>query len=113
MVLEAVKGEKTIAEIASEYNVVPRSVVGWEKEFLENMDIIFAKDKAFGDMEEQIKENEKYPYLLKEIEITKPNQVWATNITYIWNGSGFLVAIIDWYSRSILSFITTKEDILR
>ena len=52
------------------------------------------------------KEHEKYPYLLKDIEITKPNQVWATDITYIWNGSGFyyLVAIIDWHSRRILSW---------
>lgn len=52
------------------------------------------------------KEHEKYPYLLKDIEITRANQVWATDITYIWNGSGFyyLVAIIDWHSRRILSW---------
>ncbi len=52
------------------------------------------------------KEHKKYPYLLRDLEIIEPNQVWATDITYIWNGTGFyyLVAIIDWYSRRILSW---------
>ena len=51
------------------------------------------------------KEHKKYPYLLKDLDINRPNQVWATDITYIWNGTGFyyLAAIIDWYSRRILS----------
>lgn len=57
--LEAIKGEKTVAELASEYDVLPRSIVGWKKEFLANMDIIFAKDKAFGDLKEQLKEKDK------------------------------------------------------
>ena len=48
----------------------------------------------------------KYPYLLKEAEITSPNQVWSTDITYIPLPQGFiyLVAIIDWYSRYVLSW---------
>jgi putative transposase len=47
-----------------------------------------------------------YPYLLKGVEITKVNQVWSTDITYIRMAQGFvyLVAIIDWYSRYILSW---------
>ncbi len=47
-----------------------------------------------------------YPYLLKEIAITKVNQVWSTDITYIRMAQGFvyLVAIIDWFSRYILSW---------
>lgn len=47
-----------------------------------------------------------YPYLLKGLSITTPNQVWSTDITYIRMKHGFcyLVAIIDWYSRKILSF---------
>ena len=51
------------------------------------------------------KEHKKYPYLLKDLDINRSNQVWATDITYIWNGTGFyyLAAIIDWYSRRILS----------
>lgn len=47
-----------------------------------------------------------YPYLLKEILINRPNQVWSTDITYIKMKSGwlYLVAIIDWYSRYVLSW---------
>ncbi len=47
-----------------------------------------------------------YPYLLKNRKISKPNQVWSTDITYIPMEKGFLylVAIIDWYSRFVLSW---------
>ena len=47
-----------------------------------------------------------YPYLLKGVEITKVNQVWSADITYIRMTQGFvyLVAIIDWFSRYILSW---------
>ena len=45
-----------------------------------------------------------YPYLLRKLPITKPNQVWCVDITYIPMQRGFLylVAIMDWYSRKIL-----------
>ncbi|GAJ11409.1 unnamed protein product, partial [marine sediment metagenome] len=47
-----------------------------------------------------------YPYLLNGMNITRPNQVWAADITYIPMAQGFLylVAIIDWYSRYVLSW---------
>ena len=47
-----------------------------------------------------------YPYLLKEVEIVRPNQVWSSDITYIplHNGFMYLVAVIDWYSRYILAW---------
>lgn len=47
-----------------------------------------------------------YPYLLKGLAITRPNQVWATDITYIRMLRGFLylVAVMDWYSRYVLSW---------
>ena len=47
-----------------------------------------------------------YPYLLKGLEINRPNQVWATDITYLPMAQGFvyLVAIMDWYSRKVLSW---------
>jgi putative transposase len=47
-----------------------------------------------------------YPYLLSGMEITRPNQVWAADITYIPMARGFLylVVIMDWYSRYILSW---------
>jgi putative transposase len=47
-----------------------------------------------------------YPYLLRDLVIDRPNQVWATDITYIPMPKGFLylVAIMDWHSRKILSW---------
>jgi putative transposase len=47
-----------------------------------------------------------YPYLLKDVKIDTPNFVWSTDITYIQLREGFLylVAIIDWYSRYVLSW---------
>jgi putative transposase len=50
--------------------------------------------------------NKIYPYLLNEVKITRPNQVWAADITYIPMARGFLylVAVIDWYSRYVLSW---------
>lgn len=47
-----------------------------------------------------------YPYLLRGVAITRPNQVWSTDITYIpmQNGFMYLTAVIDWYSRYVLSW---------
>ena len=47
-----------------------------------------------------------YPYLLRGLQITRPNQVWSTDITYIRLAKGFvyLVAVMDWYSRKVLSW---------
>jgi putative transposase len=51
-------------------------------------------------------QNKIYPYLLRGLEINKPNQVWSTDITYVRLAHGFvyLVAIIDWYSRKVLAW---------
>jgi putative transposase len=47
-----------------------------------------------------------YPYLLKGVEVTRVNQVWSTDITYIRMAAGFvyLVAVMDWFSRFVLSW---------
>lgn len=51
-------------------------------------------------------EHAVYPYLLRGLTISRVNQVWATDITYIPMEAGFLylVAIMDWYSRRVLSW---------
>lgn len=51
-------------------------------------------------------EHKIYPYLLRGIDIIRPNQVWSTDITYVRleNGFSYLVAIIDWYSRRVLAW---------
>jgi putative transposase len=52
------------------------------------------------------KQHKKYPYLLKAMEINRPDQVWCADITYIRLSGGFvyLVAVMDWYSRCVLSW---------
>ena len=48
----------------------------------------------------------KYPYLLKNLQIKRPNQVWGTDITYIRLANGFiyLTVILDWFSRYVISW---------
>jgi putative transposase len=51
-------------------------------------------------------ENRVYPYLLRDLEVIRPNQVWCADITYIrlaW-GFAYLVAVVDWYSRCVLAW---------
>ncbi len=52
------------------------------------------------------KSHQIYPYLLRDLDINRPNQVWCTDITYVPVQGGFcyLVAIMDWYSKKILSY---------
>jgi putative transposase len=47
-----------------------------------------------------------YPYLLRDVTVERPNQVWAADITYVPIGRGFLylVAVMDWASRAVLSW---------
>ena len=47
-----------------------------------------------------------YPYLLRGLAVTRPNQVWGSDITYIRTATGFvyLVAFIDWYSRYVVAW---------
>ena len=47
-----------------------------------------------------------YPYLLRGVTVTRPNQVWATDITYVRLRQGFvyLVAVMDWFSRYVLAW---------
>jgi putative transposase len=47
-----------------------------------------------------------WPYLLRDVAVARPNQVWSADITYIrlWQGFVYLVAVMDWYSRYVLSW---------
>lgn len=61
------------------------------------------------------KEHKIYPYLLRGVVITRPNQVWSMDITYIrmYHGWVYLTAVMDWFSRYVLSWevsITLEAD---
>ena len=53
-----------------------------------------------------------YPYLLRGLEIVRPNQVWAMDITYIPMAKGFvyLAVVLDWFSRRVLSWRLSNRD---
>ncbi len=52
----------------------------------------------------------KYPYLLRNIEVERPNQVWCTDITYVPmpHGHAYLCAVMDWYSRKVLGWAVSN-----
>lgn len=57
------------------------------------------------------KEDYKYPYLLKNLKIDKPNQVWGTDITYVPTETGYLylVAVLDLFSRYVISWMVSDS----
>jgi putative transposase len=52
----------------------------------------------------------KYPYLLRDLKITRPDQVWCTDITYVPmpKGSAYLCAVMDWHSRKVLGWAVSN-----
>lgn len=65
---------------------------------------LYPRKKRFTTIPDSM--HRKYPYLLKNMAVTRPNQVWASDISYIRlkNGFAYLCAVIDLYTRSILSW---------
>lgn len=52
----------------------------------------------------------KYPYLLRNLTVERPNQVWCTDITYVPmpHGHAYLCAVMDWYSRKVLGWAVSN-----
>jgi putative transposase len=82
------------------YHVNPKRI----RRLLRKMDLMAIYPKPRTTI--SAPENKVYPYLLRGVQITRPNQVWSTDITYIpmQNGFMYLVAVIDWFSRYVLSW---------
>jgi transposase-like protein len=123
--LEAIKGEKTIAQIAGEYGIHPNQIRMWRDRALAALPAAFSKSavksekERYGVNHKRIErlmqvmgiaaiypkrktsqpqpENRIYPYLLDHLEISRPDQVWASDITYIRLAHGFvfLTAVMD------------------
>jgi putative transposase len=57
-------------------------------------------------LSEPNREHKKYPYLLKKLPIVRPNQVWASDITYVRQRRGFayLTVVMDWFSRYVIAW---------
>jgi len=59
IVLEVLKNEKSINQIAKEHNILPKNIINWKKQFLENAEIAMEPSKAVKEYKEQINELEK------------------------------------------------------
>lgn len=84
------------------YNISATTVQKYRRELgLRAILAVRAPNTSWAD-----KEHPKHPYKLKGLEIERANQVWSTDITYIKikGGMVYLAAIIDWYSKAVLSW---------
>lgn len=74
------------------------------RRYMQEMNIIPVYPKP--NLSKPAKNSKKFPYLLKNLDIIRPNQVWSIDITYIPMGRGhmYLTAIIDWFSRYIVGY---------
>lgn len=99
--LEAIKGEQTSAELAAKYSLHPHMITNWKRQAIENLAETFATKASKPHPQHKI-----CPYLLRGMTIDRPNQVWCADISYIPMRKGFLylVAIMDWASRRVLSW---------
>lgn len=90
------------------------SFIKKSKSLLRNNGIIKEVYPKMNLIKKRKQDHKMYPDLLKGVEITKINQVWSIDITYIRMAQGFvLVEIIHWFSRYILScklFISLEND---
>lgn len=98
-------GKRTIASIIRRENKIP---VGKKhvRTLMARMGIMAIYPRKKRDLSQPNKQHKIYPYLLRGLSITRINQVWSTDITYIRLEHGFcyLVAIIDWYSRRVIAW---------
>ena len=77
------------------------------------LEAVYPKRKR--DLSMPNKQHKIYPYLLENVKVTRRDQVWSTDITYVrmYRGWVYLVAIMDWFSRYVLSWevsITLEDD---
>jgi len=74
------------------------------KRYMQDMDIVTFYPGP--NLSKRAKMAKTYPYLLRNLSIVRPNQVWSIDISYIGTPTGFvyITAIIDWYSRFIVGY---------
>jgi len=78
VVLEALKNDKTINQIASENNIIPENIKNWKKQFLENMEMVFDKDKRLDPYKKKISEkDELIEELYKQVGKITTHLEWA------------------------------------
>jgi transposase InsO family protein len=122
--LEAAREEQTLTELAQRFDLHPNQITQWKNQLLERATEVFAKSSKPDDLPIDVKtlhakigqltlENDflegtltKNGHAERKKMFNRPNQVWATDITYLSMAKGFafLAVILDWYSRKVLSW---------
>lgn len=91
-------------ELKEEYNIEigKKKIIALMKKM--GLNAVYPQKKI--SLSERDKGHRKFPYLLKDKPILRPNHVWGTDITYIRlkNGFAYLSAILDWFSRYVISW---------
>src|SRR5258708_2241863 len=120
--LAAIKGDRTLAQLAEHFDVHPNQITIWKaqlegrasegckigrrhvKTVRRKMGIEALYRRPRTTRPEP--GHRVYPYLLRGLAITRPNQVWAMDITYIPMARGFvyLAVVLDWATRRVLSW---------
>ena len=94
--------------IKSELNLTHQIPIGRDhvRTLMKTMGLEAIYPRAKQNLSQSDKNHTIYPYLLRNIKITKPNHVWSTDITYVRMEEGFtyLIAIIDWFSRYVINW---------
>ena len=89
--LEALRGNKTVQEIAAKHQLHPNQVSTWKRQAIDGMADVFSGGKQSGS---------------PGLRSARPNQVWCADITFVPVKNGFLYlgAIMDWATRKVLSW---------
>ena len=114
--VEAIKAQRSTAEIAKIYSVHPNLIGLWKRQALAGLPEVFTngRDRQAGletlypkrNLSRPAPGHEIYPYLLRGVPIERVHQVWSSDITYVPLRHGFLylTAVMDGHSRCVLSW---------
>jgi len=106
--LEAVKGEKTLAQLSSEFGVHANQIGLWRKQLIKELPSLFADRGKKRDKQQ----DELISELYRQIGQLKVEVDWLKKKSHMLHGFVYLVAIMDWYSRFVLEWeIATPLDI--
>lgn len=102
-----------VPRITKHLNIIDKIKVNHKKieRLMANMGIQAIYPKKKWNLSQPNKQHQKFPYLLKEVNINYPNKVWGTDITYIQANKDwfYLVALMDWFSRYVISWQLSRS----
>lgn len=102
-----------VPRITKYLNIIDKITVNHKKigRLMANMGIQAVYPKKKWNLSKPNKQHQKFPYLLKGAHINYPDKVWGTDITYIRANKDwfYLVALIDWFSRYVISWRLSRS----